>query len=79
MPEKNFELGLTDSWPVERPEKWEHWITESLFDDELTHRRDCVNHHTPFDVPEWQRHVATTFGLESTLRARGRPRTHSEQ
>ena len=27
----------------------------------------------PFGAPEWQQQLATTLGLESTLRPRGRP------
>ena len=64
---------MIDPWPVERPVNVEQWINEPLFDHELQRLRECVNRQSPFGTPAWQQQMATTCGLESTLRLRGRP------
>jgi REP-associated tyrosine transposase len=70
---------LTDPWPVERPVNWEPWLDEPLVAHDLTTLRTCVNRQAPFGTAEWQQHIATTLGLVSTLRPRGRPGKSSEK
>lgn len=70
---------MIDPWPIERPVNVEQWINEPLFDHGLYRLRECVNRQAPFGTPVWQQHMSTTFGLESTLRARGRPRKAGEK
>jgi REP-associated tyrosine transposase len=70
---------MIDPWPVEPPGDWERWLTQPLFDHELLRLRECVNRQAPFGTAAWQQHLATTLGLETTLRPRGRPRRKSEK
>ena len=70
---------LSDPVLVEAPPEWLHWIDQPLFDHELTTLRPCVNRQQPFGTADWQMVTATTLGLESTLRQRGRPRTSPEK
>jgi putative transposase len=70
---------MIDPWPVERPMNVEQWVNEPLFDHELCRLRQCVNRQAPFGTPVWQQQMSTTFGLESTLRPRGRPRKAVEK
>ena len=51
-----------------------HGFDAPVLDDDLTTLRTCVNRQQPFGSPQWQRRIAARLGLESTLRARGRPR-----
>ena len=53
---------------------WDQWIEEPLIEHELGAIRACVNRQAPFGAPTWQERLAQLFGLESTLRPRGRPR-----
>ena len=64
---------LVDAAPIPLPEEGTQWINQPLVAHELTALRTCVNRHQPFGTPEWQQQLATTLGLESTLRPRGRP------
>lgn len=64
---------LADTAPIPLPEEGTQWIDQLLIEHELTALRTCVNRHQPFGTPEWQQQLATTLGLESTLRPRGRP------
>ena len=70
---------LTDPLPVEIPRNWRHWIDQPLFEHELTALRICVNRQQPFGTAPWQARIARTFGLESTLRPRGRPHSPPEK
>ena len=40
--------------------------------------RECLNRQRPYGQSEWQREMAETFGLGSTLRSRGRPRSEKK-
>jgi putative transposase len=66
--------ALVDSWPIDTPSNWNQWLEEPLVDQELATIRTCVNRQAPFGSPTWQERLAQLFGLESTLRPRGRPR-----
>ena len=66
---------LADAAPLPLPQEMVSWIDQPLFDHELTALRTCVNRQQPFGTADWQEHTATTLGLESTLRRRGRPPT----
>ena len=64
---------LTDVTLIPLPEVGTSWIDQPFVTHELTTLRTCVNRQQPFGAPEWQQQLATTLGLESTLRPRGRP------
>jgi putative transposase len=49
------------------------------FEPELTTLRTCVNRQQPFGTAAWQATIATTLGLNSPLRPRGRPRKSPEK
>lgn len=65
---------MSDPVPVETPTEWLDGIDHSPFEHELTTPLRCVNRRQPYGAEDWQATVATTLGLESTLRGRGRPR-----
>ena len=62
------------AWPMERPRDWEARVNRSETASELEALRLSVQRGRPFDAEAWVRRMATRFGLESTMRARGRPR-----
>ena len=70
---------LSDPAPIEVPTEWLQWIDQPLVAHELTALRTCVNRQQPFGTADWQAVIATTLGLESTLRHRGRPKTSPEK
>ena len=68
------ERQLTDPCPLDLPHTWSSFVNLPLTDAELQDVRKSVNRQAPYGVPEWQRHMCSEHGLQSTIR-RGRPRT----
>lgn len=66
--------NLTDPLPIELPEESLQGMDEILTDHDVSAVRECVNRQRPFGPPQWQRQIAEHFGLEPTLRPRGRPK-----
>jgi putative transposase len=65
---------LIDEVPVELPNEWSKFVNESISEKELEKLRQSVSRQSPYGDPLWQVHVSKTYGLESTIRPRGRPR-----
>ena len=64
---------LADPCPVEVEANWITKVDEPLSDRQLTAIRESVNRQRPFGETGWQTKIASLFGLESTMRPRGRP------
>ena len=62
------------TWPVERPRNWIKRVNDAETALELEDLRGSVQRGRPFGNPRWQVQIAKRLGLESTLRARGRPK-----
>ena len=60
--------------PVLRDAAWVARVNEPLSEAELAAVRRCVGRSAPFGDASWAAATATRLGLESSLRARGRPR-----
>ncbi|MDH4088704.1 MAG: hypothetical protein OEV27_08320 [Nitrospira sp.] len=71
--------NLTGPLLIAAPPDWLSWIDTPLFEHELTTLRTCVNRQQPFGTADWQARIATTLGLASTIRPRGRPRKSSKK
>ena len=65
---------ITAPWPIPEPKDFDDWVNQPLSSIELTHLRTCVNRQAPFGTQLWQKQVAKSSGLLSTLRPRGRPK-----
>lgn len=61
-------------WPVERPRNWVNRVNKMESTIELEDLRNSVQRGCPFGAPRWQVQMCKRLGLESTLRARGRPK-----
>lgn len=66
---------LLDEWPTPRPNGYLAWLQESEGEDRLNSIRTCVNRGQPFGADWWRNEVAKRYGLESTMRSRGRPKS----
>jgi len=62
------------AWPVERPRDWGFRVNRPQTASELEALRVSVQRGRPFGADAWVRRMAKRFGMESTLRPRGRPR-----
>ena len=65
---------LTDGAPIELPKEWERYVDEPFGITEIDRLRMSVNRQTPFGDTTWQMKVCREFGLESTIKRRGRPK-----
>ncbi|RMH07846.1 MAG: hypothetical protein D6704_04210 [Nitrospirae bacterium] len=61
-------------WPVTRPRNWIHQVNQPESAADLEAVRTSVARGRPFGTDRWVRRIAKRFGLESTLRPRGRPK-----
>jgi putative transposase len=66
-------VWLSD-WPMERPRDWVAQINRAQTAAELELLRVSVQRGRPFGEEQWVRRIIKRFGLESTLRPRGRPK-----
>jgi len=62
------------AWPVERPREWLARVNRAERASELEVLRTSVQRGRPFGNGAWILRTAKRFGLESTLRPRGRPK-----
>ncbi|MBA5871699.1 MAG: hypothetical protein GDA68_17145 [Nitrospira sp. CR2.1] len=61
-------------WPMDRPRDWGGWVNRPQGAAELEALRTSVQRGRPFGDEGWVRRIAKRFGMESTLRPRGRPK-----
>ncbi|MEW6110434.1 MAG: transposase [Nitrospirota bacterium] len=69
-----YRSGLLDKPPIEMPKEWSEYVDHSFEENELDRVRASVNRQTPYGDALWMMKVCREFGLEPTLRGRGRPR-----
>lgn len=65
---------LLDEIPIELPSDWGRYVDEPLTGKELEKLRQSANRQSPYGDSKWQIKVCKEFGLESTMRQRGRPK-----
>ncbi len=70
---------LLSPWPIPRLPHWVERVNDPLTDKELAAVRKSVRRGSPFGDRPWIQETASRLNLESTLRARGRPRRKMDQ
>ncbi len=65
---------LLSDGPFNRPSNWCEYVNQSETSNTLAALRESVNRGRPFGNKKWLHKTVTEFGLESTLRSRGRPK-----
>ena len=70
--------SLIDAVQIELPANWDRYVDRPLTEEELEGLRQSVNRQSPYGETEWQIKTTRELGLESTIRARGRPRKGQE-
>jgi len=73
------EPRLLTPWPMPRLPDWKKRVNEPLAAKELDAVRWCVKRGSPYGNENWVESTARRLELESTLRARGRPRKPARQ
>jgi putative transposase len=64
---------LVDQGPVGLPRRWRQYVQKPETETELPALRRSVVRGAPFGESAWQARTAKRLGLQSSLRARGRP------
>jgi putative transposase len=60
--------------PVPIPNDWSRQLRKQMEPELLAAIENCLKRGCPFGKPDWVERIAARMHLESTLRARGRPR-----
>ena len=71
---KNEGNPLLDDVPIILPTNWHSYINESEKQIDLDHIRNSIERQVPLGDENWQYMICKRYGLESTLRPRGRPK-----
>ena len=71
---KNKFFKIIDDPPIILPSNWTYFIDTPLTIKELEKLHNSVNRQAPFGDFEWQKQMAKKFGIQQTLRPRGRPK-----
>jgi len=66
--------GLLSAWPVPEPGNYVEWLNRSQPKEEVERIRYSIRRSRPYGSKEWVAQAVAQFGLENTLRNRGRPR-----
>jgi putative transposase len=66
------------SWPLPRTANWLEIANCAQSEAELDALRRCVRRGCPFGNADWTARTSKQLGIESTLRARGRPKKERE-
>jgi len=70
--------GLIDKTPIDIPAEWTEYVDASMSENDLDRMRSSVNRQTPLGDAGWLMKVCKEFGLESTVRRRGRPKKEKD-
>ena len=71
---KNEGNPLLNDVPIILPTNWHSYINESEKQIDLDHIRNSIERQVPLGDENWQYMICKRYGLESTLRPRGRPK-----
>jgi putative transposase len=65
---------IIEESPVFLPENWQAYVNRPLTAQELEKIRFCVTRQCPYGKPKWQKDVCGKYGLDQSLRPKGRPK-----
>src|SRR6202022_4110522 len=72
------EKWILSDWPLAVPGDWVREVNRAQTEAELEAVRGRVQRGQPYGDELWAKRVAVRLGLESTFRARGRPRQQAK-
>ncbi len=65
---------LLSPWPMPEPHNYLEWLNQSQGKEEIENIRYAIQRGRPYGSEKWVSRTVAKFGLENTLRRRGRPR-----
>ena len=67
------EKKLLSPWPVAEPRDYLPWLNQSQPKEQIENIRYAIQRNRPYGSEGWVGNAAAQFGLQTTLRKRGRP------
>jgi len=64
---------ILSPWPVKEPDNYLQWLNRSQPKEEIENIRYAIKRNRPYGSERWVGKAVAAFGLENTLRNRGRP------
>jgi putative transposase len=74
QPPKDTVVPVLDPGPVKRRRNWIDWVNRPLNEQERKAMGVCISRGQPFGEDDWKSKTAKKLSIESSMRARGRPR-----
>jgi putative transposase len=68
---------MLSPWPMGEPRDYLKWLNQSQGQEEIENIRYAIKRGQPYGSEEWVSKAVAKFGLENTMRKRGRPRKGS--
>jgi len=68
---------LLSPWPVAEPDHYLRWLNHSQGPKEIEKIREALKRSRPYGSEKWVSRAVAQFGLENTMRNRGRPKKGS--
>lgn len=65
---------VLDKWPIDKPKRWVECVNQPQSEAEVASIQNSIRRGAPYGNQDWTQRTARRLQLESTLRARGRPR-----
>jgi putative transposase len=66
--------AIIDDPPIALPGNWTQFVDTPLSNSEIEKLRVSIQRQAPYGESTWTKKVCKKYGLESTIRSRGRPR-----
>ncbi len=70
---------LVDAFPMDLPVAWTQYVNTPMTASEMERMRQSMNRGAPFGSLPWRTAICEKLGLESTIRAKGRPRKWGQE
>ena len=64
---------MLSPWPRAEPRHYREWLNRSRGKEEIENIRLAIKKSRPYGSREWMARAVAQFGLENTMRNRGRP------
>jgi putative transposase len=65
---------MLSPWPMAEPRHYLEWLNQAQGKEEIENIRYAIKKSRPYGSEKWMSRAVAKFGLESTLRERGRPK-----
>ncbi len=65
---------MLSPWPMAEPQPYREWLNASQGQEEIENIRYAIKKSRPYGSEQWVAKAVGKFGLENTLRNRGRPK-----